>query len=559
MKKPTEKLLLSLIFALALFLRLYKLGQFPVGFLWDEAALGYNAYSILKTAKDEYGQFLPLIFKSFGDYKPGFYVYLTVPSIALLGLNEMATRLPSALFGSLAVLAVYGWIKETGKKTEAESARLALLTAFLLAINPWHIGFSRGAWELNVMTTEIIFGLFFLAKFFNFPKRIYLYFSSLFFILALFTYQAAKLLVLALLVGYLFFYRRESRAVLFRLKVGFVAINLAGLVLLSWLTLGGGKAGRLKVMSVFSYPRSVAEAQLLQKQDGGQKFPSLVFHNSPVFFSRSILERYFNHFSGKFLFFTGDWSNPRNGTAYQGGLYFLDLPFLLIGLGILFGRKRLGLENFMLYWLLLAPLPSALTRDSISSVRSFSLVIPLIFVTAIGINGLYEVLQRRRVSRPLFLAVLLLAYAGMSGRFLDLYFCHDPKVNSRDRLYGYKETVRYLQPLVEKKDKVIFTTKYGQPYIFYLFYTQYNPQEYQKVAQLKENPYGDVGEVEKIGKIEFRKVYWPADRSIPNAIFVDDEFGLPDQDIIGEDKFVFLKEVRFLNKEVAFRVVETKQ
>ena len=102
-----KKIALIFIFALALFLRIYKLGSCPVGFLWDEAALGYNGYSILKTGRDEYGKFLPIIFKSFGDYKPGLYVYLTVPSIAIFGLTEFSTRLPAAIFGSLTVLLIY--------------------------------------------------------------------------------------------------------------------------------------------------------------------------------------------------------------------------------------------------------------------------------------------------------------------------------------------------------------------------------------------------------------------------------------------------------------------
>src|SRR3990170_4092898 len=98
MKKLT---ILSLIFLLGFVLRIYKLNVRPLGFTWDEAALGYNAYSLLHTGRDEYGQLAPVVFKSFGDYKPGLYIYFTVPAVALLGLNEFATRLPSAVFGTL--------------------------------------------------------------------------------------------------------------------------------------------------------------------------------------------------------------------------------------------------------------------------------------------------------------------------------------------------------------------------------------------------------------------------------------------------------------------------
>src|SRR3990167_1153704 len=109
---------LSLIFIiiLATVLRFYQLGQNPPSLNWDETAHGYNAYSILKTGRDEYGYRLPLSFRSFDDYKPPIYTYLVVPSIVIFGLNDFAVRFPSAFF---------------------------------LAISPWHLQFSRVAFETN--------------------------------------------------------------------------------------------------------------------------------------------------------------------------------------------------------------------------------------------------------------------------------------------------------------------------------------------------------------------------------------------------------------------------
>src|SRR5687768_12237216 len=91
--------LLVVIMIVAAILRLWKLGSIPPGLTPDEASLGYNAYSILKTGRDEYGQLFPTVFKSFGDYKPGLYTYAVIPFVALFGLNEWTVRLPSALAG----------------------------------------------------------------------------------------------------------------------------------------------------------------------------------------------------------------------------------------------------------------------------------------------------------------------------------------------------------------------------------------------------------------------------------------------------------------------------
>ena len=54
---------LLLIIILASLLRIWNLNNFPVGFNADEAAIGYNAYSLLQTGKDEYGSSFPLAFK----------------------------------------------------------------------------------------------------------------------------------------------------------------------------------------------------------------------------------------------------------------------------------------------------------------------------------------------------------------------------------------------------------------------------------------------------------------------------------------------------------------
>jgi len=161
-------ILLFIILILAAFLRIYKLSSIPPHLTSDEAALGYNAYSILKTAKDEYGNFLPIIFKSFGDYKPGLYVYLTVPTVVLFGLSEFSVRLPSALAGVLAVWLIYKLVNYLfpDKKYSFFSFRFSLgdIAALMLAISPWHIHFSRGAWEINMSLTLTLLGIYFFLK-----------------------------------------------------------------------------------------------------------------------------------------------------------------------------------------------------------------------------------------------------------------------------------------------------------------------------------------------------------------------------------------------------------
>jgi 4-amino-4-deoxy-L-arabinose transferase-like glycosyltransferase len=175
------------ILVLAAVLRLWNLSNVPSHLTPDEAALGYNAYSILETGRDEYGQLFPIIFKSFGDYKPGLYIYLTVPSVAVFGLNEFAVRFPSALAGIMAVWLIYLIVR----LLFTENKRLATISAFIMAVAPWLIHFSRGAWEANVSLTLTLAGIYFFLKSLQKPK--FLILSSLSFSLTLLTYHGAKL------------------------------------------------------------------------------------------------------------------------------------------------------------------------------------------------------------------------------------------------------------------------------------------------------------------------------------------------------------------------------
>ncbi|MCX6724628.1 MAG: hypothetical protein NTV20_00805 [Candidatus Shapirobacteria bacterium] len=66
-------------------------------------------------------------------------------------------------------------------------------------------------------------------------------------------------------------------------------------------------------------------------------------------------------FSPQFLFLNGDL-NFRHSSGAGGELYLFYLPFLLIGLFV-FIKERKRSQNFLVYLLLIAPLPGAITID----------------------------------------------------------------------------------------------------------------------------------------------------------------------------------------------------
>lgn len=506
-------LILFSIFIVAFILRFYKSNYPP--FLWDEAALGYNAYSILETGKDEYGKLLPLIFKSFGDYKPGIYVYLILPFVKIFGLNELSVRLPSILIGSLIPIFLYFLIKEYDPKLK----KLSLITATVLAFNPYNIHFSRGAWETNILTFELVLASFLFVRAFNKNNPIkFLFYSSVVFGISLYTYQAAKMISLFLIV------------ILFIVNFSKIKNNLKSItwfiiplvfftVPIIYGLLFGQNANRLNVVSLFSYPRSQEETKLIISESS--IFDYNLLHNHLVFFTRNFLLRYFNNFSPRFLVFEGDWQSPRHSAPYIGVVLYPSIIFFIIGFFAIFLDKKLDKLNlFFLLWLLFAPIPAALTRDIIQPVRSMSFSIPSAYFISLGIF-----IFLKKFKNIFIYLLLVLVYLLSFIYYSDLYYNHMVKKSPNDFLYGYKEAMTYLIKNKDKFNQIEFTDFYGQPYIYYLFYSKYPPIKYQNQANLTENKSGDTGSVDKIDNIYFKSINYNGikNESKVLAIFSYDE------------------------------------
>ncbi|CAN5302887.1 hypothetical protein BH10PAT1_BH10PAT1_1540 [soil metagenome] len=542
----TKWVIVVLVLCVALFLRIYKIDSNPPGLTPDEAALGYNAYSILKTGKDEYGTKLPIVFKSFGDYKPGLYVYLAVPAVATLGLNETAVRLPSVIAGVINVFLVYLITKELFRKD-----KLSLISLVVAATNPWLIYFSRGAWEVNVALTLTLAGIYFFLR--SFEKNKVIILPGIFFALTLLDYQGAKLSTTVVLVILFILYWRELLKI--KLKYSIMAFMI-GLIITLPIILGlfNGQIGRLNVFSIFSYPRGNELQTFLN--EGNIKKGSIVydlFYNEPLNFFRGITGRFFNYFSGRFLFFEGDWANPRHTPPYQGVLVVGDIMFLAIGI-VIFLKERISKEKlFVLLWLILAPLPAILSRDQVQAVRSFQLSIPLIIIISFGIN---EFVTTR--AKKIFIVLVFAIYALTYAYFLDSYFVHQPIHNSKLWQYGYKQMVEKIIPIQKNYNKIFVQQSYDQPYIYFLFYEKYNPASWQKQANLRINSSGDVGLVEHLDNICFCKIDWSIDRGDHGDLVVGDINAIPPVDSVDPKEFIVIDEINYLNNLPAWRMIEVK-
>ena len=411
-----------------------------------------------------------------------------------------------------------------------------MFAAGLLAINPWSLYFSRGAWEANVALTLTVLGVLL------FIRRRYLV-SALFFGLTFLTYQGAKMFTPLLILSLLLIYRPNIKSLI---KPLIFLIFLIFPILLGLTT----QSGRLKVFSVFSYSRSPSVVGEIERQDNNNPFLFTLFHAEIIDQGRGVLQRYLNHFSPYYLFFAGDWQNLRHSIPYYGYFHLPEIVTVVLGLIFLISNFQSPISKVLLTWLLLAPLPSALSRDLVSGVRSLPLLVPLVVLSGIGLSQLF----RHRLLLYSYALILLFFFV----YYLDLFYIHAPNFTAVDFLYPYRPALQTIKLLVSNYKKIVITSQLGQPYIFTLFYLQIDPRIYQSQARLRENPQGDVGEVEKFDIFEFRPIFWPADRGLSSTLFVGGQYELPESDLQTTPNLERVSDITYPGGAPALKIVGLK-
>src|SRR5258708_30727420 len=194
------KLILIGILVIAFALRIFQIDKVPVSLFGDELDLGYQAYSILHTGRDYYGNKMPLQFHSLAEYRTPLYLYSAVPTVALFGISPLGVRLPAVIFGVLGVWALYLLVKELTKRED-----LALVSAAVLTFSPWHLEYSRAGFEVTELLFFLIMGLYLFFRALRQNK--YLWMSAVCFALTPWVYSTAKLFMPLLLLFLFFSYR----------------------------------------------------------------------------------------------------------------------------------------------------------------------------------------------------------------------------------------------------------------------------------------------------------------------------------------------------------------
>ncbi len=442
-------LALLAILVLASWLRITRLEELPAGFYCDEAGNAYNAASILETGRDETGAFLPLYVWSFDtSYKNPLFIYASTIPIAIFGPTPFAARLTSALFGIAAVAGLF----LLGRAMV--STTVGLFAALFLAVLPWHVHFSRIAFELITFPTLFIYAALALVLFTKGRRSLSI--AAFLLGLSLYTYVPAKMFVPLFAglfaIGFrdqLWARRQETIAAAMML-----AITVAPVVVFD---LTNDRSSRYFRDTTFLTPDiSVLDA------------------------AQQLAENYAHFFSPIFLFERGD-RIVRHAVLDHGELYTVLAPLLLLGLVALI-RSRSRTTALVLVWLALYPLAASFIRREIPSASRGIIGAPAFcLLAALGADWVWRACRRvatEKISvgtlRTVALGSLLIMLGSEAARYWTLYSEDYAAYAAKYFVgfqYGHEQAVDYLLDHYDEYDRVLLTTTWSnQPEIFLRFF-----------------------------------------------------------------------------------------
>lgn len=511
--------MLALIICIGIVLRVLFLQSSPPALNEDEAALGYNAYSLLLTGRDEHGVFFPLSLESFGDWKLPVYSYTAILPIALFGLSEFAVRFPSIVAGIVGIFLIYNISQKLFSKKP-----VSLFAAYFFAVSPWSIYFSRAAYEVNLATTIFLGGFLLFLKGLDRNKNSskYLLSAGVLLGITLFTYHL-YIVFIPLVSLLLSIYSWKKLGI----KIAFFLLPIIFLTFVSFMSSYSKSAVKFTTTTIFTN-KDIIYNRVDRFRKDSISHPLLFekIHTKYAGIPYQILQNYLTSFSSSFLFDKGGEKLKHNLDGF-GNLYIFDFFLVVVGFAGLFYYREKKIP-ILLVWLAIAPIPSALTLDAPNSTRLFILMPLFVLVCAYGAWIIIEKLKNNMWGK-IMIGFLSFSFFINVLFFLDLYFIHFPYNRAGFWRFGYKELVKVSNNYPNKK--LIMQGVYDFPYIFFLFYNKYDPEKFRKEVEYYPVSYDGFRYVKQFGRYKFVQAL-NDEKEVPGILYVDNQNFHKDDNLI---------------------------
>ncbi len=365
------------------FTRFYKLDEFPISFLGDEAVVVTLARELLANGfRDPKLGWFPLYFNFFFVVNPLISVYEQALAIQFFGVSISVARAASAM------LTVFGAAAVAFTLQSFFNARYWWTAVLFLAITPTWFFHSRTVFD--TVTATALYGIF-----------IFCY--------LLYRYRSPRFVFAAVLAGAGVFYSYPSAQLILALTAILLALSDIRYHLLHfrwWLF-----ASPLIAVLLIPYARFA-----LQHPDESwyhlRSVNSYIVDDLPLTEKiTGFITRYAQGISPLYWFTPNDVDLVRHRMKDYGHLPLIAFPLIIVGIGVCIARFRESKYRVVLIALVSAPLAAALVDVLI--LRLLAFVIPATLLTVLGMEYLLNRFAKRL--NPQVISVLLVVVLSFGG------------------------------------------------------------------------------------------------------------------------------------------------
>ena len=524
-----NKLYFIIIFVIVTFFRFHQLGNLPSSLNWDEISHGYNAYSLLKTGHDQWGQSWPFFnFRAYGDYPTTLNLYLTIPFIYFLGLNALSIRLPAAIISLLFTVLIYLFARLILK-----NRNLSLITFTIASFSPWTFFPGRGVFQSNLAQFFLLLGIYFFILKSN--KKIIWVFSALSLGLSMYSYHNTRLIAPLIFASLLFIYHP------IKIKTIFFSISFLILAIPNFINLfSSDSLARNRWVGIIN-PNSINLINEQRRLFTGPQFLNRIVNNKVVYFSEEFISNLFLFLSPLPIFFTGS-QNYQFNLPNSPLIFVYLLPFFYLGL--LYCFKNISKNTlFIIIVFFITLIPAALTVGDYPTIR-LTIATPFIYIFIV--YGLKTISSKTKgILLPITLITTLI--------FFGIYWQNYKKYNinfAPSWQYGYQQMITEIKPMYSQYQQIFITKKYGEPHEFILFYWPWEPQKYLTDPNLNTDFHSDWYWVNAFDKFKFINDWEVKTTNIPqNSLLITSpsNYNLPNSKL--------LKTIYYPNNTPVFDIV----
>ncbi len=413
-----EVIAFILIFALAIFLRTYRLDSIPPGIYVDETNGALDALHILEGRPDS----------SFGTGwygTPNGYLYYMAGIFQLLGANWTSLKIVSLIPAILTVPAVY----LLGRLLFGPLAGLSAM--LLMAVSRWHLSMSRWGWNETAPPLFQVLSFFFLIRGLRDRRALDYALSGLLMGLAAYTYLSARLAAATLVLYVVYWFLSDPsgwRASLRRSWLGIAILAAAALVAI-------GPIAVTYVTDPFTFNNRVSEISVFRDVSDQHSLTPLVQNIGDIL---------------KFFHQTGDLQGKHN---LPGEPMTDPITGLLFAVGLAYGilAWRDQRRVLLLLWLVIGLAGSYLSshHESPQSYRALT-ALPAVVLMAADVldrvaRALYRALRDQQFASaqpylPSLVGALIVVIALVGATLWESSVYFGRQASSIDVIRGFNQT-----------------------------------------------------------------------------------------------------------------------